>query len=178
MSVRFIVATKISLSSAIIDVGSGSSHLIDDLVGLGFTNITALDISSTSLKLAKTRLGEKAHQVNWIEADITKVEFPKNAFDVWHDRAVFHFLILPEQRHAYINKIQNSVKIGGHIIIATFAEDGPTTCSGLPVRRYSPQELHAEFGDSFELIHSEKEIHSTPFGSEQKFNYCYFRKVK
>lgn len=176
-SVELIAATKVNQSAAIIDVGSGASRLIDDLIDLGFTNITALDLSAPALSSTKARLNERANQVNFMEADITQVELPRLVYDVWHDRAVFHFLTQPEQRRAYVQNVLNSLKPGGHIIIATFAEDGPTKCSGLPVQRYSPDELHAEFGTPFELVHSEREVHSTPFATEQKFIYCYCRKA-
>lgn len=177
-SVELITETKVPYSAAIIDVGSGASRLIDDLVAQGFANITALDLSSAALAATKERLGQKAACVNLIAADITQIELPKHAFDVWHDRAVFHFLTEPAQRRAYVSAVLNAVKPGGHIIMATFAEDGPQKCSGLPVQRYAPHELHAEFGAPFELVHSERETHSTPFGTEQKFIYCYCRKVR
>jgi 2-polyprenyl-3-methyl-5-hydroxy-6-metoxy-1,4-benzoquinol methylase len=176
-SVELINETKVPRSAAIIDVGSGASHLIDDLVSQGFSNITALDLSAAALASTKERLGQKASSVSFIVADITRIELPRHAFDVWHDRAVFHFLTEPEQRRAYVNTVVNAVKPGGHIIMATFAEDGPQKCSGLPVQRYAPHELHAEFGSPFELVHSERETHFTPFGTEQNFIYCYCRKV-
>jgi 2-polyprenyl-3-methyl-5-hydroxy-6-metoxy-1,4-benzoquinol methylase len=176
-SVELINETKVPHSAAIIDVGSGASHLIDDLISQGFNNITALDLSAAALASTKERLGQKASSISFIVADITQIELPRHAFDVWHDRAVFHFLTEPEQRRAYVNTVLNAVKPGGHIIMATFAEDGPQKCSGLPVQRYAPHELHAEFGAPFELVHSERETHYTPFGTEQKFIYCYCRKV-
>lgn len=176
-SVELIAGTKVPRSAAIIDVGSGASHLIDDLIDQGFTNITALDLSSAALASTKHRLGVRASGVHFMVADITAVEMPRHAFDVWHDRAVFHFLTTPAQRRAYVDTVLGAVKPGGHVIMATFAEDGPQKCSGLPVQRYAPHELHAEFGVPFELVHSERETHSTPFGTEQKFIYCYCRKV-
>lgn len=176
-SVELILATKVNKTAAIIDVGSGSSRLIDDLIELGFSNITALDLSSAALDSTKARLGDKAFHVNFIVADITQIKLPQLTYDVWHDRAVFHFLTQPKQRHAYVKRVLNSLKPGGHLIIATFAEDGPTKCSGLPVQRYTPDALRAEFGELFELVHSEKEIHKTPFATEQRFIYCHFRKA-
>lgn len=176
-SIEFILATKVNKTAAIIDVGSGSSRLIDDLIDLGYINITALDLSSAALASNKARLGHKAFHVNFIVADITQIILPRLKYDVWHDRAVFHFLTQPEQRHAYVNRVLNSLKPGGHVIIATFAEDGPTKCSGLPVKRYTPDSLRAEFGELFELVHSEKVIHITPFATEQRFVYCHFRKA-
>lgn len=176
-SVGLIAETQVDHSAAIIDVGSGASRLIDDLIDQGFHNITALDLSAAALASTKARLGEKAGAVNFMVADITQVDLPWQAFDVWHDRAVFHFLTQPQQRRAYVNTVLHALKPGGHIIMATFAEDGPQKCSGLPVQRYAPHELHAEFGAPFELVHSEREVHFTPFGTEQKFIYCYCRKV-
>ncbi|MBS0423054.1 MAG: methyltransferase domain-containing protein, partial [Proteobacteria bacterium] len=112
----------------------------------------------------------------WIEGDITRAKFPMNRFDIWHDRAVFHFLTDPADRHAYVERVLSSVRPGGHVIVATFAEDGPEKCSGLPVMRYQPEALHAVFGDTFQLVEHEKEAHHTPFGTVQQFVYCYCRK--
>ncbi len=176
-SIELILSTGVPRSASIIDVGSGASRLIDDLVGQGFSNITALDLSSVALSATRARLGEKANNIHWIQADITQVSLPQQAFDVWHDRAVFHFLTEPHQRRAYVNAVLNALKPGGHLIVATFAEDGPTKCSGLPVQRYAPHELHAEFGTPFEIIRIEREAHTTPSGAEQKFIYCYCRKI-
>ncbi|NMG46204.1 methyltransferase domain-containing protein, partial [Aromatoleum toluvorans] len=126
------------------------------------------------LRLTK-RLGAAAEGVRWVEADITKVRLPRHAYDLWHDRAVFHFLTTPEQRHAYVAAVLRAVKPGGHVIVSTFAEDGPLQCSGLPVMRYTADGLHAEFGASFELVRHEEEAHRTPSGGTQKFVYCYCR---
>jgi SAM-dependent methyltransferase len=109
--------------------------------------------------------------------DITATKFPVHRFDIWHDRAVFHFLTDPKDRNAYVEQVMRSVRPGGHVIVATFAEDGPEKCSGLPVVRYHPESLHAEFGDAFLLIEHEKEAHHTPFGTDQRFVYCYCRKA-
>lgn len=176
-SLRLIRGTGVPCSAAIIDVGGGASTLIDDLLLDGYTALTVLDLSSTALGAAKIRLGSQAHKVRWVEGDITKVSLQPHAYDVWHDRAVFHFLTNKEDRQAYVETVLRSMKRGGHVIIATFAEDGPLQCSGLPVMRYDPSELHAEFGSPFELIQHEREEHQTPFGTVQKFVYCYFRKV-
>ena len=176
-SLRLIRGTGVPCSAAIIDVGGGASTLIDDLLLDGYTALTVLDLSSTALGAAKIRLGSQADKVRWVEGDITKVSLQPHAYDVWHDRAVFHFLTNKEDRQAYVETVLRSMKRGGHVIIATFAEDGPLQCSGLPVMRYGPSELHAEFGSPFELIQHEREEHQTPFGTVQKFVYCYFRKV-
>jgi 2-polyprenyl-3-methyl-5-hydroxy-6-metoxy-1,4-benzoquinol methylase len=176
-SLHFIEATGVPLTAAIIDVGGGSSTLTDSLLDAGYRNTTVLDLSAVALSVTRTRLGERSANVNWIEADITQVELPLHAYDVWHDRAVFHFLIMPEAREAYVSALLRALKPGGHVIIATFAEDGPTQCSGLPVMRFRAEELHAELGSSFELIRHEHEDHYTPFGKTQKFVYCYCRKA-
>ena len=127
--------------------------------------------------MAKARLDSRAVDVQWLEANIIEVEFDSNTYDVWHDRAVFHFLTSAEERHAYVQAVLRAVKPGGLIIVATFAEDGPKKCSGLPVMRYNANELHAEFGEPFALLGHEQESHHTPDGNEQKFVYCFCRKV-
>jgi SAM-dependent methyltransferase len=154
----------------------GASILVDDLVSLGYENLTVLDISGSALSKAQERLGDAAPNVNWIEADVTAVRLPRHAYDIWHDRAVFHFLTRPEERQAYVQAIMHAVRPGGHVIIATFAEDGPQECSGLPAVRYSPDSLHGEFGSPFTLLGHEREEHHTPSGAVQKFLYCYCRK--
>jgi SAM-dependent methyltransferase len=175
-SLRYIQNTGIQKTAHIIDVGGGASTLVDDLIADGFQRISVLDVSGTALGLARQRLGALAADVNWIEADITQVDLPYNVYDVWHDRAVFHFLTQANDRQRYINGVRNSVRNGGHVIVATFAPDGPEHCSGLDVMRYSPESLHSEFGEDFEVVDSTRETHHTPFGTEQKFIYCYCRK--
>lgn len=175
-SLRLIHNTRLGKDAAIIDVGGGASRLVDDLVAEGYTDLTVFDLSSIALAVAKQRLGEHADIVLWIEGDITRAKFPMNRFDIWHDRAVFHFLTDPANRHAYVERVISAVRPGGHVIVATFAEDGPEKCSGLPVMRYQPEALHAVFGDTFQLIEHEKEAHHTPFGTVQQFVYCYCRK--
>lgn len=174
---RLIRETGVPLSGAIIDIGGGASILVDDLLTSGYKNITVLDISQTALATAQNRLGSLSEFVNWVEADITNAQLPPCKFDVWHDRAVFHFLTSSEERQAYVQAVQHAVKPGGHVIVATFAEDGPLQCSGLTVARYNAEGLHAEFGEAFTLIKHEKETHQTPFGTSQQFIYCYCLKV-
>jgi ubiquinone/menaquinone biosynthesis C-methylase UbiE len=174
-SLKLIERTGVSCSAAIIDVGGGASTLVDDLLSRNFAHITVLDLSAAALRAAQTRLGSRADQVTWLEADITKVKLPLHAYDLWHDRAVFHFLTSDQDRHAYVEAVLRAVKPGGHVIVATFAEDGPTQCSGLPVMRYSADALHAEFGAPFTLVQHDKEAHHTPFGTIQQFTYCYCR---
>ena len=176
-SLRLIQETGVALDAAIIDIGGGASTLTDDLLAKGYSNLSVLDLSIASLHAAQKRLGDLANQIIWLEADITKIEFPIHSFDVWHDRAVFHFLTSIEEREAYVQAVLRAVKPGGHVIVATFAEDGPLQCSGLPVKRYNKDELHAEFGDNFLLLKHEKESHNTPFGTLQQFTYCYCRKL-
>jgi len=176
-SLGLIKAAGAELDAAIIDVGGGASTLVDDLLANGFTNVTVLDLSSTALAAARKRLGCRAAEVQWIEADINKADLPASQYDVWHDRAVFHFLTTPEERAAYVKTVFRSVKPGGHVIVATFAEDGPAQCSGLPVMRYRPDELHAEFGEAFQLLDHRKEEHHTPSGTVQQFVYCFCRRV-
>ena len=162
-------------SASIIDVGGGESTLVDDLLLRGYNNITVLDVSQSAIGLTKRRLGAAAEQVRWLVADITKIELELGAYDLWHDRAVFHFLTDREQRTAYVRQVARSVKPGGHIIVSTFGPEGPTKCSGLEVMRYDAESLHREFGARFRLIESSKEVHHTPFGTTQQFLYCYCR---
>jgi 2-polyprenyl-3-methyl-5-hydroxy-6-metoxy-1,4-benzoquinol methylase len=175
-SLRLIQETGVPLSASIIDIGGGASTLVDDLLQSGYSALTVLDISGTALAIAQKRLGLASKSIQWIEANITDVLLPIHAYDVWHDRAVFHFLISPQERHTYIKVLMRAVKPGGHVIVATFAEDGPTQCSGLPVMRYSANELDAEFGAPFILLRHEKEEHHTPCGTVQSFVYCYWHK--
>lgn len=175
-SLRFIHNTGLDKDAAIIDVGGGASRLVDDLAAEGYTDLTVLDLSSSALAVAKQRLGRLADTVRWVEGDVTRAEFPVHRFDIWHDRAVFHFLTDQADRHAYVEQVMRSVRPGGHVIVATFSEDGPEKCSGLPVMRYQPESLHAEFGEAFLLVEHEKESHHTPSGTVQQFVYCYCRK--
>ena len=175
-SLQLIRETGVAPAAAIIDVGGGASILVDDLLENGYSNLTVLDLSSAALIAAQNRLDKRADLVAWMEADILKAELPASKYDVWHDRAVFHFLTQPQERRAYVQTVLRAVKPGGHVIIATFAEDGPTQCSGLSVMRYSADELHAEFGSSFVLVDHRKEVHHTPFGTVQNFTYCYCRR--
>jgi ubiquinone/menaquinone biosynthesis C-methylase UbiE len=175
-SLQCIKNTGIRKTDPILDVGGGASTLVDDLIGEGFQDISILDVSGTALQLVRQRLGERTVHVNWIEADITQADLPEHAYDLWHDRAVFHFLTQPADRQCYIDTVRRAVRVGGHIIVATFAPDGPERCSGLEVVRYNSESLHSEFGHGFDLVDSTDETHHTPFGTEQKFLYCYCRR--
>ncbi|RZI40029.1 class I SAM-dependent methyltransferase [Herbaspirillum sp. HC18] len=159
--------------AAIVDVGGGESTLVDDLLGLGYRDISVFDISPTALQVTQQRLGALSDEVHWLVGDITQADMPAHRYDVWHDRAVFHFLTLPEQRAAYVRQAAKAVKPGGHVIVATFALEGPEKCSGLEVVRYDAALLHGQFGGSFHLIESQRETHQTPFGTTQQFVYCY-----
>ena len=176
LSLQYIQQTGIDKTAQIIDIGGGASTLVDHLLDDEFQHVTILDISATALQLTQQRLGARADSVTWLEADITQTSLPQFQYDVWHDRAVFHFLTKPEDRQHYVEAVRKSVKLGGHVIIATFATDGPQQCSGLNVARYDSESLHNEFGADFELLESTREEHHTPFGTDQKFIYCYCRK--
>ena len=172
-SLRLIQTVCGTKDAFVIDIGGGASTLTGDLIEEGFQNITVLDISSVALSVAQRRLGIiGSARVNWIEADITSVNLLESHYDVWHDRAVFHFLTDAKDRASYVDKVRTSVKPGGHVIVSTFGADGPMNCSGLEVERYSPDKLHSEFGSPFELLEHSQETHLTPFGTEQKFIYC------
>jgi SAM-dependent methyltransferase len=176
-SLRYITQAAASKDVAIIDVGGGESTLIDDLVNDGYSNISILDISATALEVTKRRLGATSARVTWIAADILEVELPVGAYDIWHDRAVFHFLINDDQRRRYVAQVLKALKPGGFAIVGTFGPEGPEKCSGLQVSRYAPSELHGTFGAPFELLDSSVEQHTTPWGSPQQFVYCYCRRA-
>lgn len=175
-SLKLVLQTGVEKDAAIIDVGGGSSTLVDDLLDNGFVDVSVLDISGTAIGKSKDRLGLRSELVNWIEADITEISLPKDRFDVWHDRAVFHFLTDADDRRKYVELVVRSLKPGGHIIVASFGLDGPQKCSGLDIVRYSSETMHHEFGDDLKLVRSLNESHKTPFGTTQEFVYCYCRK--
>ena len=174
-SLALIERTATGPSSAIIDIGGGESTLADDLLSRGYQNVTILDISETAIEVCKKRIGEAASRIRWMVADVTRTELDTLAYDVWHDRAVFHFLTTTAQRKAYVRNVARSVKRGGHVIVSTFGPEGPMRCSGLEVMRYDADSLHDQFGARFNLIGSSKELHQTPFGTTQQFLYCYCR---
>jgi SAM-dependent methyltransferase len=161
----------------IIDIGGGASPLVDGLLAAGYNDITVVDISPRALAHARARLGATADGVRWIEADILTDALPAETFDVWHDRAVFHFLTSGPDRERYRDRMRRSVRPGGHAIVATFADDGPARCSGLPVERYSPEALAACFAPAFELGSSARQEHITPAGARQPFTYCLLRRT-
>ena len=161
----------------IIDVGGGASVLVDGLLDAGYRNLTVLDLAESALAASRARLGARAQSVQWIAADITRAELPAARYDVWHDRAVFHFLTDPADRARYVAQVLKSVKPGGHVIVAAFGPGGPLQCSGLDVACYAPEALHAEFGAPFRPLGHQTEIHRTPTGQEQEFVYCYCRRI-
>jgi 2-polyprenyl-3-methyl-5-hydroxy-6-metoxy-1,4-benzoquinol methylase len=174
-SLAFIEAAAPDRAAAIIDVGGGESTLVDDLLARGYRDVTVLDVAPSAIAGAKARLGADARHVHWLVADITEVELPAQRYDVWHDRAVFHFLTRPEDRAAYGRQALRAVRPRGHVVVATFGPEGPQKCSGLPVVRYDANHLHEEFGAAFRLIDSATELHRTPAGVIQQFTYCFCR---
>ncbi|OGW80299.1 MAG: methyltransferase [Omnitrophica bacterium RIFCSPLOWO2_12_FULL_44_17] len=177
ISLKLITSAGISLAAKIIDVGGGASVLVDKLTGQGFQDLTVLDVSPKALEYAKERLGSRAGAVKWIEADVTEFESPEK-YDLWHDRAVFHFLTKAEDRQKYVRFLHRALKKNGHVIIATFDLDGGSLrCSGLDIMRHNAETLQTELGEGFQLVESVKEVHHTPFQTEQKFIYCHFQRV-
>jgi 2-polyprenyl-3-methyl-5-hydroxy-6-metoxy-1,4-benzoquinol methylase len=159
-----------SRNSSIVDIGGGASRLVDALAERGYEDLTVLDLSEAALTTAQQRLGGRVAGVQWIAADVIKWQ-PSHLFDLWHDRAAFHFLVEPDDRRAYIDRLGQSVKAGGHAIIATFSLDGPEKCSGLPVQRYDPTSLSETLGPGFELIAHQPHRHVTPWGAVQSFQF-------
>ena len=174
-SLDWIVAAAPDRSTSIIDVGGGESTLVDDLLAADYRSIAVLDIAQSAMEKSKRRIGSAAASILWMTGDITTVPISQRAFDVWHDRAVFHFLTEPTQREAYIRQLTAALKTGGTVILATFALDGPEKCSGLETRRYDAGSLARELGPQFSLARTERIIHQTPFGTTQNFVYCQFR---
>jgi SAM-dependent methyltransferase len=174
-SLEWITTLGPDPDTPIIDVGGGASTLIDDLLDIGYSSITVLDIAEPALDLLKTRLGEKDSVVDWLCGDITNIDLPENAFELWHDRAVFHFLTEAEDRERYRGNLCRALRPGGHMIIGTFAPEAPPKCSGLPVQRYDVDLLRDTLGEEFELQRHQKEMHVTPGGVEQMYLYCAFR---
>ena len=178
VSLQLIEEAVASRDADIIDVGAGESTLVDDLLVRGYRNLYALDLSVTALDVAKARLGADASRVNWLCGDVLTFPFQHQRYDLWHDRAVFHFLTDSADRAAYVRQVARAIKPGGHVIVATFGPEGPTKCSGLDVMRYEPEALHDEFGSEFRLVKHHTELHQTPMGSIQQFTYCYCRVSK
>lgn len=176
-SIDWIGELALPADSPIIDIGCGASTLVDDLLEAGYRSITAIDIAEPALCLVRERLGAKSELVNWLAADVTAVQLPDKAYELWHDRAVFHFLTAAEDRKAYRANLLAALRPDGHLIIGTFAPEAPARCSGLPVQRYSEQQLVDELGPDFALVRHAREMHMTPGGVEQMYLYCQFRRL-
>ncbi|MEN9544233.1 MAG: hypothetical protein RLZZ598_1066 [Pseudomonadota bacterium] len=175
-SLDYVRRTGIAKHASIVDVGGGEATLVDDLLDAGYNDITVLDISEKALEVCRARLAGRAGSVTWLVGDVLQHDFVPASVDVWHDRAVFHFLTDPQQRRRYVAQVLKALKPGGYAIVGTFGPQGPTQCSGLPVARYSSDELHDEFGSAFQLLDHSTTLHTTPWGSTQQFVYCYCRR--
>ena len=174
-SLEWISALGMDRGAPVIDVGGGASTLVDDLLDQGYTDITVLDLAEPALDLIKARLGERSTAVTWLSGDITEVELPENAYELWHDRAVYHFLTEPGDRERYRENLCRALRPGGHVVIGTFSPEAPPRCSGLPVQRYDLEHLQESLGSEFRLQRHKKELHVTPGGVEQMYLYCGFR---
>jgi hypothetical protein len=174
-SLAYIAEARTDRRAPIIDVGGGASTLADELLGLGYTDLTILDLAESALAKSRTRLGTQAERVKWITADVTRWK-PARRYQIWHDRAVFHFLTDAERQDGYIGALQAGTLPGATVIMATFALEGPEKCSGLPVQRYSPETLAARIGPPFDLKGETSEAHITPAGAVQRFAYAVFRR--
>jgi SAM-dependent methyltransferase len=172
-SLDLIAATGIRSDADIIDVGGGASRLVDSLLERGFHRVAILDLSANALEEAKKRLGRRADGIDWIAADVTTWE-PSSMYDLWHDRAAFHFLTEAADRDAYVIRLRKAVRAGGNVIIATFAPDGPERCSGLPIVRYDPEAVASALGSEFDLVDSRRHDHVTPGGNTQRFQFSRF----
>lgn len=175
-SLKYIVSLNLEKDASIIDVGGGNSFLVDFLLELGYTNLSVLDISEEAITQAKERLGAKAAQVDWIVADVSDFK-PTQNYELWHDRAAFHFLTKENQVLSYLNLLQHSIKADGFVILGTFSEKGPTKCSGLKIKQYSKAEMSKLLAADFEKIQCENLDHSTPSGLIQNFTFCSFKKL-
>ena len=176
-SLTWIKNLGLAADAPIIDVGGGASTLVSDLLEAGFQSVTVLDISEKALSSVRARLGKKAELIKWLNGDIASVELPAYHYELWHDRAVFHFLTEIDQQRKYRNNLLKTLKPGGHLIIGLFAPEAPPKCSGLPVQRYNQEQLASTLGAEFELIRHHKELHFTPGGVEQVYLYCLFRRT-
>ena len=176
ISLDLIHATGVSADAAVIDIGGGASRLVDALLGKGFRALTVLDVSAAALEASKARLGPASAGVNWIVSDVTTWT-PQATYDLWHDRAALHFLTDPKDRAAYAQRVLQAVRPGGHVIIGTFAPDGPERCSGLPVIRHDAASLAQMLGPHFGLIESRSHAHQTPMETTQRFQFSRFRRA-
>jgi SAM-dependent methyltransferase len=159
-----------------LDIGGGASKLVDELLDRGFEHLTVVDLAESSLSVARARLGARADRVIWLKEDVRELRLPW-LVDLWHDRAVFHFLTKPADQEAYLSCLRGALRTGGHVIIATFGPQGPQKCSGLPVERYDAEKLSERLGPEFRLLRSLEKLHITPRGATQQFTYCLFQRV-
>ncbi len=162
-------------SASILDVGAGESTLVDDLLAGGYRNVTVLDIAANAIEKSRDRLGAAGREVHWLLGDLTQVSLPPRSYDLWHDRALFHFFTEPKQRSQYVSRLTFALKQGGHLVMATFGPEGPEKCSGLMTRRYDAESLQRDLGSEFRLVKSLLVDHRTPFGTVQQFLYCHFK---
>jgi SAM-dependent methyltransferase len=175
-SLELIHATGVGHEAGILDVGGGASRLAAHLLALGYTNLAVADISKAALAHARAALGDDEMRVAWIEADIRTHDFG-HLFDLWHDRAVFHFMVTAADRDGYHEVLRRTLRPGGDLLLATFGPQGPTQCSGLPVQRYIAEELQSVLGEDFELVSSSLATHTTPSRASQQFLYAHFRRA-
>jgi len=176
-SLNIIDSLKLNLNTSIIDIGAGKSFLADNLLDLGYNDITILDISRNALNEVTRRVGKKNHKIKCIESNVIDLSSDQK-YDVWHDRAVFHFITNNQEREKYLDLLNSSLNKDGCLIIGTFSEDGPLKCSGLEVQRYSIKDLRELLKSNFKFIDGFKEIHDTPFNTSQSFTFCTFKKIK
>lgn len=176
-SIKWITELNLTTEDPVIDVGGGVSTLVDDLLVAGHKKLTVLDLSESAISLTRKRLGALSSSITWLQGDVTQIELPPQYFKLWHDRAVFHFLIDPEQQQRYKDVLLKALKVDGHLIIGTFDLEAPPQCSGLPVQRYTSEILCNTFGKEFQLKRHQHEVHRTPSGVEQTYVYCLFQRT-
>ncbi len=176
-SIKWIAELDLAAEEPIIDVGGGASTLVDDLLLAGHKNLTILELSKNAIALSRERLGAKSDSINWLQEDVTQSELPSGHFKLWHDRAVFHFLINPLQQQQYKDALLEALTVDGYFIIGAFDPEAPSQCSGLPVQRYSSEMLCSRFAKEFRLKRHQHEIHRTPSGLEQSYVYCLFQRI-
>ncbi|MEB2283555.1 MAG: class I SAM-dependent methyltransferase [Myxococcales bacterium] len=177
ISLQLIANTGVAKTASIVDVGAGASRLVDGLLAAGYRDLLVVDLAEAALAKARARLKERASEVRWLVRDVT-TWVPEERFDVWHDRALFHFMVHPEDREAYLTTLRRALSVGGHAIFATFASDGPESCSGMPVQRYEPETLAQALGADFHLVESVRDAHVTPANKVQSFQYSRFERVR
>jgi len=176
VSLDWIAGLHLAKDAAIIDVGAGASTLVDDLIDEGYEYVTVLDVSDSALDISRKRLGRQQELVMWLAADVTEYPLPAGWFDLWHDRAAFHFLTDAAERDAYLRNLDRALKPGGYALLQQFSPEAPPTCTGIEVQRYGHEELAAVLGGDYELLRHDRNLHVTPAGVEQLYLCCLFRK--